>query len=90
MESTREAVRQFITTNFYVADQAQLGDDASLLDSGIIDSTGVLEIVAFLEERFGIRVEDRDIVPENLDSIARLEAFVARARPSAPDTGAHA
>jgi acyl carrier protein len=87
MESTRDVVRQFITTNFYVADPAQLSDDASLLDCGIIDSTGVLEIVAFLEERFGIRLEDREIVPENLDSIARLEAFIARS--SAPATGAH-
>jgi acyl carrier protein len=79
MQSTREAIREFITTNFYVADPASLDDGDSLLDGGIVDSTGVLELVAFLEERFGIRVEDRDIVPENLDSIEALEAFVVRA-----------
>lgn len=79
MQSTREAIREFITTNFYVADPAGLDDGDSLLDGGIVDSTGVLEVVAFLEGRFGIRVEDKDIVPENLDSIDALEAFVVRA-----------
>ena len=79
MESTHEVIRRFITTNFYVADPAQLGDDESLLDSGVIDSTGVLELLVFLEQEFGIRVEDKDILPQNLDSIARLEAFVGRA-----------
>jgi acyl carrier protein len=83
METTREVIRRFITTNFYVADPAQLGDDDSLLDSGVVDSTGVLELLVFLEQEFGIHVEDRDILPQNLDSIARLEAFIARARRSA-------
>lgn len=71
-------VRQFITTNFYVADPAALKDDASLLDAGIVDSTGVLEIVQFLEGEFGFKVEDAEIVPENVDSISRLTAFVAK------------
>jgi acyl carrier protein len=83
MDSTREIIRRFVTTNFYVADPAKLGDDESLLDSGIIDSTGVLEVLAFLEQQFGVRVEDRDILPQNLDSIARLDALVARVRSSA-------
>jgi acyl carrier protein len=80
MESSHEVIRRFITTNFYVADPAHLGDDESLLESGIIDSTGVLEIVAFLQQEFGMTVEDRDIRPENLDSVARLVAFVERSR----------
>lgn len=69
-------VRNFVTTNFYVADPAALADDASLLDAGIVDSTGVLEVVQFLESEFGLAVEDHEIVPENVDSIARIAAFI--------------
>ncbi len=75
---THTRVRQFITTNFYVADPAALKDDQSLLETGVVDSTGVLEIVQFLESEFGVKVEDTEILPENVDSIARLSAFIAR------------
>jgi acyl carrier protein len=71
-------VRSFVTTNFYVADPGALADDASLLDAGIVDSTGVLEVVQFLEADFGVKVEDHEIIPENVDSIARIAAFVKR------------
>jgi acyl carrier protein len=57
-----------------------LGDGDSLIDAGLIDSTGVLELVGFLEQEFGIDVADEDLVPENLDSIARLAAFIDRKR----------
>jgi len=77
MEIT-EQVRAFVTSNFYVPDPASLTNDASLLDQGIIDSTGVLEVIGFLEETFGISVDDRDILPENLDSIERIAGFVSR------------
>ncbi len=71
-------IRTFITSNFYVAEGTSLGDDVSFLDSGIIDSTGVLEVVAFIEEQFGIRVNDEEMLPENLDSIGKIVAFIAR------------
>ena len=71
-------VRSFVTTNFYVGDPCALADDASLLDAGIVDSTGVLEVVQFLETDFGVKVEDHEIIPENVDSIARIAAFVKR------------
>ncbi len=74
--STAPALRTFITTNFYVADPTALADEDSLLDAGIIDSTGVLDLIGFVEQQFGIKVEDDEVVPENLDSIARLAAFV--------------
>jgi acyl carrier protein len=80
MENQTEAstkIRQFIASNFYVPDATELTDDASLLDRGIIDSTGVLELIGFLEESFGIKVEDAEMIPENLDSIGRMAAFVA-------------
>lgn len=74
----KEQVRAFIISNFYVADPAALEDVASLLDLGIIDSTGVLEVIFFLEDTFGVTVEDSEMLPENLDSIERIASFVAR------------
>ncbi|HEX7507769.1 MAG TPA: acyl carrier protein [Polyangia bacterium] len=76
--TTVEKIRQFITTNFYVPDPTTLADDVSFLDQGIIDSTGVLEVVIFLEETFGIVVGDSEVLPENLDSVQNLVAYVAR------------
>jgi acyl carrier protein len=80
--STQQKVRQFVTTNFYVADPSTLNDEQSLLEAGIVDSTGVLEIVQFLESDFGIKVEDTEIIPENVDSIFRIAAFIGRKKPS--------
>ena len=76
--SIRDQVRQFITTNFYVPDPQALGDQTSFLDTGIIDSTGVLELVSFLQEQFGVALEDGEIVPENLDSVANIVNLVQR------------
>jgi acyl carrier protein len=76
----KQHVRAFITSNFYVADPSALADDASLLDQGIIDSTGVLEIIMFLENTFGFKVADSEMVPENLDSIDNIASFVAGRR----------
>jgi acyl carrier protein len=78
----RAALRHFILDNFYVANPASLSDEASLLDSGIIDSTGVLELVGFLEHDLGLTVADAELVPENLDTLSRLAAFVERKRRS--------
>lgn len=74
----KEQIRKFIISNFYVADPATLSDDASLLDAGIVDSTGVLEIITFLESDLGITVEDAEMLPDNLDSVSRLVAFVQK------------
>ena len=79
----KEKIRAFITTNFYVADPAQLGDETSLLDGGIVDSTGVLEIITFIESEFGIQVAPADMLPENLDSIARIAGYVERSKATA-------
>lgn len=77
-QQIRRQVRDYITASFYVADPAALPDNESLLETGIVDSTGVLELVAFLESTFGVKVEDEEMLPENLDSIARVSAFVGR------------
>ena len=73
------AVRQFVTDNFlYRKDEQPLSETASFLDAGLIDSTGILELVGFLEKAFSIRVADAEIVPENLDSIRQITTYVQR------------
>jgi acyl carrier protein len=79
MEITQQ-IRGFVTANFYVADASKLGDEDSFLDRGIVDSTGVLEVIAFLEKTFEIVVDDEEMLPENLDSVAKIAAFVSRKR----------
>ena len=74
----KKQIRDFVTSNFYVADPAALEDRTSLLDQGIIDSTGVLEVIMFVETTYGIAIEDSEMLPENLDSIERIAAYVAR------------
>jgi acyl carrier protein len=71
-------IRSFVLTNFYVADPAQVPDGQSLLEHGIIDSTGVLEIIGFVESTFGITVEDEEMIPDNLASIDGIARFVQR------------
>jgi acyl carrier protein len=77
-----QRVRQFIQENFYVDDPSRLGDDVSLVTEGIVDSTGMLEVIAFLEAEFAIRVEDHETVPANLESIGKIAAFVASKSPA--------
>ena len=73
----RSEVRTFIMENFLFGEGGDsLSDEQSFLEGGILDSTGVLELVEFLENHFSIRVEDDELAPENLDSIARIARFV--------------
>lgn len=74
----REPVRSFISSNFFLPESSELADASSLLDQGIIDSTGVLELILFLEETFSITVEDSEMLPDNLDSVDSITAFVTR------------
>jgi acyl carrier protein len=76
--SVSDQVRSFITANFYVAEPAALREGDSLLDKGIIDSTGIIELIGFLETTFDIKVEDSEMVPENLDSLERISAYVQK------------
>ena len=77
MEKIKQQIVEFITTNFLFDDSIKLGHEDSLLETGVIDSTGVLELVAFIEETYGIKVEDEEIVPENLDSISNISSYIA-------------
>ncbi len=78
-----QRIREFLKQNFLFSDDARIGDGDSLLQRGVLDSTGVLELIGFLEREFGIRVEDEEMVPENLDGIGRAAAFVRRKRAAA-------
>jgi acyl carrier protein len=72
----KETVEQYIVDNFLFGDNTRLDADTSFLDEGIIDSTGILELIMFLEESFDIHIEDQELVPENLDSLNNIERFV--------------
>lgn len=76
-------IRQFVLSNFLLGQaDAGLKDGESFLESGIVDSTGVLEIVEYIQENWGVKVEDEEMVPENLDSIDNLVRFIGRKLPA--------
>ena len=76
MNDITDSLREFIKKNFLFGQEASFSDLDSFLEQGIIDSTGVLELVAFIEDRYQIAVDDTELVPENLDSIGNLERFI--------------
>ena len=74
-----EQIREYVVDNFlFSEDGYHLPEDASFLEEGIVDSTGVLELVMFVEETFDVTVEDDEIVPENFDSVAQLAEYIHR------------
>ncbi len=76
-DSVKSRLRGFIVENFLFGDgDYALAEDASLIDNDIMDSTGVLELVAFIDEAFGVKMADADIVPANLDSIEKITAYL--------------
>lgn len=78
MNEVRDKIQGFIVENFLFGNTEGLEDDTSFLEEGIIDSTGVLELVSFVEEEFSITVEDEELVPENLNSINNVTAYLER------------
>lgn len=76
----RERILAFVRARFPAAANIRLDDGTSLLDSGVIDSLGVLDIVSFLEESFGVKVEDEELTPQNFESVGALARFVAAKR----------
>lgn len=84
MVSLKEQVRAFVVESFLFGDTTRdLADDASLIENDVVDSTGILELVTFVEDSFGITVADAEILPANFDSIAKVAAFVASKRSEA-------
>jgi len=78
MNETKGKIKTFIVENFLFGSEDGLKDETSFLEEGIIDSTGILELVTFLEEEFSIAIEDEELIPENLDSINNVTAFLER------------
>lgn len=77
-QDIEKAVREFVIRNFLFEENRTLTAETSFLDNGIIDSTGVLELITFIEETYGIRFENHEVVPEYLDSIQNIASFVER------------
>ena len=78
MNNTELEIRKYLTDQFLFGDSRPLERDVSLLDQGIVDSTGILELIHFLEEHYGIKVQDDELLPENLDTIGNICAFLER------------
>ncbi len=70
------ATRDYIRKNFLYSDSQPLADDQSLLGTGVVDSTGILELITFLEEDFDLRFKDEELVADNFDSVDRISTFV--------------
>lgn len=83
-DTIKDSIRAFIIDSFLFGDTSQAtADDMSLIENNLVDSTGVLELVFFLESNFGISVKDTEVVPENLDSIGAMAAFIESKRKAA-------
>ncbi|MBN2424899.1 MAG: acyl carrier protein [Calditrichaceae bacterium] len=79
MADVKQQVRDYIIENFLFGDTStQFSDEDSFMEKGILDSTGILEVITFLEESYGIKIEDDELVPENLDSINNIASFISR------------
>jgi acyl carrier protein len=83
MDDLKNKIESFIIENFLFGNANGLNDDTSFLEDGIIDSTGVLELITFLEDEFSITVDDEELIPENLDSINNVTVFVEKKLSSA-------
>ena len=78
MIELRDRLKAYIVENFLFGDDNNFDDSTSFLESGIIDSTGILEVISYLEESFGIKINDNELIPDNLDSIDNIQNFVTR------------
>jgi acyl carrier protein len=76
--SYQESVREFIVENFLFGDEEGLENESSFFETGVVDSTGILEIVSFIEEEFEVKVEDEDLIPENFSSVVTIDQYLHR------------
>jgi acyl carrier protein len=76
--NVQETIRSYIVDNILFGEDGRLTEDASFQRSGILDSTGFLGLITFAEEKFGIKIADDEVVPENFDSLRKISAFVER------------
>jgi acyl carrier protein len=78
LHNIKTKVREFVIDNFMFGNSNGIQDDTSFLGEGIIDSTGVLEMVTFIEETFAVKVDDEELIPENLDSVDNVVGYLQR------------
>jgi acyl carrier protein len=71
-----QTIRNFVIDNYLFGEEGKLGNEDSFMETGIIDSTGILELVRFLESTYGIKVADEELIPDNLDSVHKIVAFI--------------
>jgi acyl carrier protein len=72
----KQELRKFIVENYLFGRDDGFAEDDSFIERGILDSTGVMELITFVEQRYGVKVEDHELLPENLDSLANLSRFL--------------
>ncbi|MBL0125770.1 MAG: acyl carrier protein [Betaproteobacteria bacterium] len=80
MQDIKTMVRKFLLDNFVMGSNVEIADDASFMKGHILDSTGFIELIMFIEESFDLKVEDAEMLPENFDSLVNIEGYIARKR----------
>jgi acyl carrier protein len=83
MQDVKATVRRFLLDTVVMAGDVEIGDETSFMEAHILDSTGFAELIAFIEEEFGLDVGDEEMLPQNFDSLAGIERYVARKRAAA-------
>lgn len=82
--SLQQDIRGFIVENFLFGEDGGLEDDSSFIEQGIVDSTGIMQLVSYLQEQYRIAIEDEELIPDNLDSIRKVAAFIEEKKRSLP------
>ncbi len=77
-----QTIKKFVIDNYLFGEEGKLKNDDSFMETGIIDSTGILELVRFLESTYGIKVADEELIPDNLDSINKIITFIQSKKPT--------
>ncbi len=81
-----QTIRTFVVDNYLFGEESKLNDDDSFMETGIIDSTGILELVRFLESTYGIKVKDEELIPDNLDSVSKIVSFILVKQSASPQS----
>ncbi len=80
MQDIKNLVRKFLLDNFVMGGNIVINDDTSFMAAHILDSTGFIELILFIEETFDVKVDDAEMLPENFDSLLNIDGYVARKR----------
>jgi acyl carrier protein len=78
MDDIKKTIRDFLVNDFLIGGEVKLEDDTSFMQRHILDSTGFIELITFVEERYGFSVADAEMLPENFDSLNSIESYVCR------------